>query len=785
MLGAAPEARLGRENTINRQRPQRRRPFWWRVTPLLLVLSCGRPVAAQPTSTEAYDDIREVIEELIEQEVAEAIARNLSCYSPHGYLRYFPRTLQAVYERNFSQLKSSLKEETAALAGNYVYESLRKGYSIPLSEFLPTVALEACSPEDEDCCTNQVVKRGGPEPYNRRLRGDSGTSQVPLGACEFTADSARTRMACYFGKASVAAAKGEQEEAATFLLQALIEPVIEQATGYLSSGTAKPGPWLKLRSLLTEETVVLAKSGAFRATGPLADVDVQSLDALLDVAKQPLSRILDNTGARPFTVVAGALQMSTFGLSGVTVRIERTGDSTIRLGDLQITHVLSRELTSPLAEAPGTAAAQGLLTDAGVVPRGVVQVTRTGGDFVLSFDAASKDPAQFTGNGLDGLSTLSGMLARQRQFQQLLPSSQDTGPSPERALLWSSLVGGLKWLNALVRQIYPLGLKNGSFSVRQFLENAADGELFALVCKTDDPGQPPAPDGDVPIKEVTACDLLSQLQGILDPTGDFHNILRAVSDGDTRAIAVETAGAVFSEHVREAVCCDAQNGARCKEDMDLYGRLAKTFVSYILMSRDDEDATLATRAAFKKAAADVVRKVGGGRGVDRPWVGRVLLPVPALHGSWSNGYVDAKRDGFRYSVSLDWITFPIKLWRTDLARWELNISLVDLLGPVSEVALRAPDYDYDRESALAWLLLQPRVEVQFASPMLSRHLAIAGGISLRGAAPFDATPHDNLPGPDWPYSSLLAAPAAVKDSYDFDDRLLRLFEAGIAIKYIL
>ena len=75
----------------------------------ILLLAWPSTGRAQPAADVVYSDVKDIITELIEQDVAQNVAPNLACYSPTGLLKYYSESLQAVYDRNFGALKDTLR----------------------------------------------------------------------------------------------------------------------------------------------------------------------------------------------------------------------------------------------------------------------------------------------------------------------------------------------------------------------------------------------------------------------------------------------------------------------------------------------------------------------------------------------------------------------------------------------------------------------------------------------------------------------------------------------------
>lgn len=124
-----------------------------------------------------------------------------------------------------------------------------------------------------------------------------------------------------------------------------------------------------------------------------------------------------------------------------------------------------------------------------------------------------------------------------------------------------------------------------------------------------------------------------------------------------------------------------------------------------------------------------------------------LIPSPGIRASWNSAYFNAfGSDGFRIVPSLDFVSARLRLTGPSAkARVSLGASLFDPLAPLSELAMRRPDLNWDRQELL-WLdAIRPRLDLQFSMPSISRHLFLTGGFGVRAVAPYrggrGVTPH--------------------------------------------
>src|SRR5690348_6908056 len=121
---------------------------WLRLAVMALIVVASPRESAAQVSDAAYADVKEVIEELISQEVAHSLVPRLACYSGRRTsddpdettvavtqnektqtvtfeaTTHFPRTLQRIYDRQFGNIRGTIREEAASLAAYVLYDAL-------------------------------------------------------------------------------------------------------------------------------------------------------------------------------------------------------------------------------------------------------------------------------------------------------------------------------------------------------------------------------------------------------------------------------------------------------------------------------------------------------------------------------------------------------------------------------------------------------------------------------------------------------------------------------------
>lgn len=296
-----------------------------------------------------------------------------------------------------------------------------------------------------------------------------------------------------------------------------------------------------------------------------------------------------------------------------------------------------------------------------------------------------------------------------------------------------------------------------------------------------------------------------------------RDLLAAADRGDARAVAVEALRAAFSVLKTKKDCNDiltpfkreeavtsfslkdqfAAEGAvagppgadaaqknepdcQQQETISRYGRFAATLASYVMASEDGA-VTESMREAFRSAAFELLRTEGPKTGFDRTFVSAIFFPTPSLRFSWSPGYInESTTNGFRYLAVLDWLTIQARLRYTQAIHVGATLSLVDLLGPLSENAFRQQS-PAPNEAGRVWNnFINPKLELGVGFPGLSTHLALTAGVSWRATAAF----RDRGEGDEFTYYSWLDQTRPT----DYDNKPFAFYsqfiESGIGIKYV-
>jgi hypothetical protein len=755
------------------------------VLALCAWLAAPRAALAQPTTADVYSDAKDIITELIERDIAESIAPNLGCYSPGGLLKYFPGTLQALYERNFGALKDVLQRETIAMAGNYVFESFRERRSIPLSEFLPILPFEPNSGESK--CADDMRNVGGPAQYQQQLqqarRRMNKGAYLPLDACSGPNPEQNLELACLFAQAVIASASDRPADAEELLITAVSVVTADAVSNHSLPAAAASTPSLpvqELRTMVLEEVHALWSTGSLPSEGPFAVFAADDALKALTLAQKSFKDILAEPSAS-LRARAGGLRLLfapvDFPLVEVNDASHTVQDLVATLGDLD------GDAPTVPGEGRGVQVARALLSHDAQDPKGTVSVSNVPEGVLIKFQPGASAPT-FTGPGLARLQDLAAMAEASQDFQQLLHAlGGSAAADPSNEALLRAAIGLVQSLETLVGAVRSVGkTSSGGFDLLSLLDGAAHGKLADQLCPKQ--VQKNA-DGSYPVKDLNACDIWNQAIGLMDPRGLLRPIVAAALSKNYREVATSAMSALFSDAVIEQVCCG--RGASCQEVAALYGRLAKSVASYVLLPRDDEDASLAARAAFKSATVDVIRSIGKRGGVEHKltWRG-FLVPTGSLRASWSSSYQleDTRHTGIRYVPTIDWLTIRVPFTTESSAVYVGgSLSLVDGLAPFAELVSRQAAVKYEDKWLLAAAFIQPRLSGVFAVPDLSKHTVLTLGGSMRGSAPFfldtSASGQERFG-----YSTVFASPRVKGHGYDTGDVLAHLFEVSAAVQYV-
>ncbi|HMI93685.1 MAG TPA: hypothetical protein VK509_20065, partial [Polyangiales bacterium] len=359
-----------------------------------VAIGLGSPSArAQPSADEIYEDAKDVIEGLIEREVAETVAPNIACYSRHGLLKYLPRTLQAIYERNYGSIKDLLRREVTLLAANLAYQSFAEGRNIEFGELLPTDGFDPQSEQGRECAEH-IRSIGGPLAYHeelaREIRRVNDGSYFPLDACSsLAAPRPETELPCLLGQSVIASTSGRSVSAQELLARVIAITAADQLIKASKIQELDADKIAALRRITSNEVRSLLTTGTFTEDGPFLAFSSGSVTQSLDLA---VSRVdldgVDRTLERMLREPSTRLRREAVALWLVQHRDEpaRALQLKAKVGDgveLDLIPLLQELEVEALPRAPGeglgTAIARALVLRAGRVPEGLMRVTTSAG----------------------------------------------------------------------------------------------------------------------------------------------------------------------------------------------------------------------------------------------------------------------------------------------------------------------------------------------------------------------------------------------------------------------
>lgn len=283
---------------------------------------------------------------------------------------------------------------------------------------------------------------------------------------------------------------------------------------------------------------------------------------------------------------------------------------------------------------------------------------------------------------------------------------------------------------------------------------------------------------------------LSQRIGI---SSSVWPAVTAAGSGDLRGVAHLVLSALFRRSTDGRRCDRQSDSEECK--LDAYRRFADSMVMYVLDSAEG-DASLTVRSVFRQAATEVVRFISPFGGIDRGEPLLWLTPELALRASWSAGYPSDGGDRFRYVAGVNMLRLRKVLVYTDRSYASLQLSLLDPIAPLAELALR-PDLEegsdmpieYEDNARLLLNVISPRFELTAALPWLSKHLAASAGVGLRlvvptaPQAPMPMLGEDGEPIEDSGDDGTLTS--RYRTLFDAGDDWYEHVEFGFSLKYLL
>ncbi len=723
-----------------------KRAIWGFAVGVLLI-----PREASAQLPEAiYGDAKDIIEELLTTEIATQVAPGIACLSgqtdtdaadPRGVTytfeqgdkdvtktvrlaatTHFPKTLQAVYNRRFGRLRGTIRDESANFAAYVVYGALH-------AAALQAGAARAADPKSK----NEANAAAENALAFAAAQAEKAMEDAPTDLDDPPGDGKATDAAPpaaitvpRFGSLSSEELSACKNEVKKKLLdgswgQTSNYPIDDECKGRRPESVECHLGYAVRSGLLgqpaaTQDNLIKAAAAVVREVASAHATDAHQLDVIEHQALFLLRKALTGDSWEGKPLEDVVATIAKVTVSLDLTRLTADARAQLNAALTSLGHLPSDE---EVTNSPTLAAARKVILEA---------VAQGGGP---------TEPAAAT-----------ALAARLLELVKLLARLEEVHAT------WRSVVN----------------LDTGKIELISFLRTvAADQGPLAALCK--DAAGP-------------ACAVIGYLPLIAKPAGedklgrvlnDIKPILLYSSRGEYTEAAQNAIGYLFQR-------INADNNA----DVSVYKNFVQSVAGYVLDAADGEPPSETARVAFRKASVEMIQHLGEGSGIRRryssAWSGIkiALLPDLALRASWSPSYVNQDASSARILASANWLNVRFTIRRTEPTYLGVELSALDPLAPLSELALRKTEKTHYRKvENLFGGVLAPRVEFLAASPMLSEHLGVSAGISLRWIAPIaDSTPRSDGE-PSYRY-----APFWVKDEHGHH-LLPRFLEFGFAAKYLL
>jgi len=671
---------------------------------LALVIACSlaRPARADLAGT-LYGDVRDVIEDLIQTEVTQSVVNTIK--DKNSILAFYMHgTLERLASPYWGSLHRVLKDDLTVVISDFVYWHLSTGGGdgdiVGSAKQFFSCAKAGAQFDPAGC---------------KRLLGAIQGQKRPLleVECRRAKPTPDRRIACHVGLAVLAALKG-RGEVRQHLVDALAEIVLFELE---DNNTGS-----RMRDILTK-WMDLPKDLPTPLIEALANPDLAGVltdDSLDKRCSNPeeIKRAIDNP--------TGPLSWLCFAVTHKQLELILAADVTVKENGHTIHHVVQhweleaaiRELESgktdedvalrvfadlawekecPLGKEPtGPCAARRLQPGAQVTVRWLRRefTARVTGNRLVGIQAGALTAPMFKFRKL---------AQRIQELRELVPPSlkrtlfyagQTVSPDTRRALRAAHRMARL--VTELRARWYLWSSDKKSFEDLDIAEllNVARASLDQTTIATN-----------------SALAFLDK-QAVGGGTLDIGDWLRMVMRADYRSLAMES--------LRVALDLELKQSHRLHETFFL------SLASYLLDTSDNVGESMA-RSAFRASAKELLLSAQH-RGVPKPGdrFRFEALPRLALKLSFNDTYAATDGDSRRKVVAADWPTAMVAI--NDYVGFE--VSVLDLLAPLAEMALRPPG-TYRGYGYVALDLIRPRAGMWISAPQISRRVALTGGFGAR------------------------------------------------------
>ena len=676
------------------------------VLALTALASVARPAPARADlGSSIYDDVRDVVEELIRSEISTSVVAGIRARSP-AVAFYFDQTLERLASPYWGSLPRVFREDLTVATGDVVYFHLTSDgdptdLDRSLERFFRCVAFTDTPGADCD-----------------RLRGSLVTNHHTLvdDECVRNPPARARRVACDLALATRAALAGKGSTR-RHVMDAVADVVLADVDGPL----AQPLREILLAWLDHPDQI---------PTDLIEQLSVSDLLGALD--DQVLGKVCgDPEALRKYVEAPGALPgWACFAISAVqlpdaavmTIGVTSAG-ATI---DEKLPFWRLSPVLEPISEADfGDSALYAALAEAAFTSRcrGSARSDTLARQWPCSgkkLDVGAVIELRWLGLTFIGRVDAEGRIRGEvpKELARWMRRWQRVTADLER--IKRSLPAGLR----SILFVPDAGSPQAAFALRATVRMSAIARKLQerwYLWSADARGA-----GDLDIGEL--LDLAREAYALgRDTKGELEDLafglggeagrdlaawFRVIVKADHRTLAIELLRAGLG------LAHDRAGGAR--------DRFFIALAAYVLDATDG-DAQAMTRSAFRAAAKDLllsVEKHGLPQARNR-WRAR-LLPRLALRFAVNDDHAVSGDDRRRTVVAADWPTAMVAL--SDYGGLEL--SLLDPIAPLAELGLRQAG-TYDHGTTLLLDAVRPRLGAWIAVPQLSKRLAIDLGVGAR------------------------------------------------------
>jgi hypothetical protein len=241
--------------------------------------------------------------------------------------------------------------------------------------------------------------------------------------------------------------------------------------------------------------------------------------------------------------------------------------------------------------------------------------------------------------------------------------------------------------------------------------------------------------------KLTPCKELAKL---VSPTAYSDNqvlqrIIRDIQQKNYGAAAGDLNDFVF------AVNCTPPNDKAdaCTKTSKYVRRFIKQLSIYTIDSLTSRQTGASSEASFREAAIDLIKEVGSASGLRRAthwYQPGTLRPEFALRAALRPGHIGSDQKETLSYASIDTFRSRVVIHYSQYYYAAIHYSLIDLLGPFSEIATRVAPLRHDDNATWAFVFgfLVPRADLSLAIPRLSNNLVVGAGLGFRLFKAIDA-----------------------------------------------